>query len=285
MMKMLPILSGLINESNLIELPEVEITNTVNTILVPFIVKELIPIFKSEPDIRIPFVEPYLPDETKDLFILPMGDGEHKISVAFYYNPKDKADARMHIAQDRVVLNLASIIMSNVNSVIIHELTHAVDLKLRKDDVNKKLHAKYGMSADETFKYDNDLLTQDEFDDIFIRYHKDPREFDAHTGQIIRHLRDNITYFDENRRDEIIKMLWMVIKDARTMTSNDLFKKYRSEPVIYLFTDNFVKQIDNAKLIEANFADWIEAFTIWASEPSLYKRFYNRLAKFVPYKV
>ena len=87
---------------------------------------------------------------------------------------------------------------------------------------------------------------------------------------------------DDEKKVDIIKNLWRVIDSLKTKTKSDLYNEYGAESVIRLFTLNGVKSKNNTMLRE-NFWQSLNVLTAWSTKPTLYKIFYKRLARFVPY--
>jgi hypothetical protein len=284
MLKLVDILRDVIIESDIIKLPESEIRNVTNDVLVPFIRNELIPAMTE--DMNIPSSNPYMPEEMTNIYTIPgYNEQEYKISGGFYYSITDGASAKMDINNNRILINMAKANIYDLETIIIHEMTHAIDQKLRKDDVNRKIYQKYyGQRVGDKFQFiQNEKMKQQKNEQLFARYFKDPREFDAHTGEIIRTLKNNFDLLPDGDVDEYRKDLWKVIIDARNNTGQELWGKYNQEPLMYLFTDNWFNKIESVNIIQTNFYRWLDIFSVWATKPTLYKRFYNRLTKYVPY--
>lgn len=61
----------------------------------------------------------------------------------------------------------------------------------------------------------------------------------------------------------------------------DLFDKYYSNPVKCLLTDNWREHKEDGT-IDENFLVWLDVICIWATKPTLFKRFHSRLNNYVP---
>jgi hypothetical protein len=77
--------------------------------------------------------------------------------------------------------------------------------------------------------------------------------------------------------------LWEVLS---TLNNEDFFSAYnqfKDNPVIRLFTTAGLKT-KNLNMVVKNFGNYLNAIDSWKTKPTMFKTFYKRLAKVVPYK-
>jgi hypothetical protein len=279
------LIKGILNETDLIKLPESEIRQITDSKLVPYIRKEIIPNMTED---VVPYNKAYFPQEMWDLFKLPFEGHMINISTGFYYDPKDKAIARMDVYNAHLLLNMNRLNVSDMATIIIHEMTHAIDPKIHKMDVSRKLDTKY----DERDERDDEKQDEKKSDEenaknaakVFARYQKGPREFDSHTGEVIRTLKNNFDLLPDKDYGDYQIDLWKILIEASNNNGNQLYNAHKEDAIKYLFTDKWFDHMEAKTVIDTNFWRWLSIIAIWATKPSLYKRFYNRLAKYVPYK-
>lgn len=280
----LNIVNDLILESNIIQLPYDEIRQVTKTVLIPFIQKKIIP--ELTDDIRVPRQNAYAPEAMHEIYKgIPGYDNRvYNLSAAFYYDKQDEASARMAITRQTILINMARANIADLNTIIIHELTHQIDPKLNKPDVNAKIHQKYGERNSERVGAFNDEKAQKAAEEEkWVRRNLDPREYDAHSGEIIRTLQTNVNSLPHKQRSEYSKMIWNIIIDIKKNDIRVVYKKYYHEPVKFLFTDDWWEFQTVGNIIDTNFHHWLTIMKVWSGNDKLYRKFYSRLNKYVPY--
>lgn len=280
----LNIVNDLILESNIIQLPYDEIRQVTKTVLIPFIQKKIIP--ELTDDIRVPRQNAYAPEAMHEIYKgIPGYDNRvYNLSAAFYYDKQDEASARMAITRQTILINMARANIADLNTIIIHELTHQIDPKLNKPDVNAKIHQKYGERNSERVGAFNDEKAQKAAEEEkWVRRNLDPREYDAHSGEIIRTLQTNVNSLPHKQRSEYSKMIWNIIIDIKKNDIRVVYKKYYHEPVKFLFTDDWWEFQTGGNIIDTNFHHWLTIMKVWSGNDKLYRKFYSRLNKYVPY--
>lgn len=280
---------NILKESNILKLPESEINSITHNKVVPYIQKRIIP--SMDDTIQVTWDRAYAPEEMSNVFVIPdYNNNTLSISVAFYYDNDDVAQARMHVDKKQVLINMAKANIADLEDTILHELTHAIDPKLQKKDVRAKINAKH-VTNPETLPKDIATKSPEEQSRISKNvqksvdaYNKNPYEFDSFTLPLITMLKRNSEDLPEENKAEYIKKIWLVVTDAAKMDVNSLWNKYYNDSVKYMFTRDWRNQVNAMGTIDANFYNALNLFGSWATKPTLYKRFYSRLVKYVPYK-
>jgi hypothetical protein len=226
---------------------------------------------KSINDITIPFEGSLMPSSLENIYKVKKINGDEiPVSVAFFYDKDDKTWATVCGNYDTICLNINSFSLHYFNEVkgfIRHELIHIYDPKVTNQDVASKIDQKYSASTSDSRSY-----------------HKLPHEFDSWSSQIIGIIEDNLkTIKDDGYRRYMEIKLWEVLS---TLNNEDFFSAYnqfKDNPVIRLFTTAGLKT-KNLNMVVKNFGNYLNAIDSWKTKPTMFKTFYKRLARVVPYK-
>lgn len=198
-----------------------------------------------------------------------------EVSVGFYYDEDSSATANFVPDWNWIVVNIAAmnpLAMNELKSTIRHELVHAVDPKIINSDLYWKLNPEDG----------------DKGGDDLQRYHKKLHEFDAFTQEIINNIIKNLNKLDKYdtegiHRNAVISDIWNIVDSIPHNDVMDLYHNYGSRLVSRFFTENGLLLKSN-KTLTTNFHNALKILKDWSTKPTMYKRFRQRLVRYVPYK-
>lgn len=226
-------------------------------------------------DYSIPSEDPTTIDNLTNVYNLKTLKGdETSVGVGFHYEPNNTSFASYMTMYNWIIINMATVTPSSINelkSTIRHELVHAVDPKV----LNPELYHK--MNPD----VDTDSYNQQ-------KYHKSLHEFDAFSHEMINVISKNFDKLkkydsDGQYKDSVCKQIWDIVDSIPTMGYETLVSKYDGELVTRFFTENGITLKSN-NTIFSNFQGALILLDSWATKPTLYRRFKQRLVKYVPYK-
>jgi hypothetical protein len=206
------------------------------------------------------------PKEFFKLYTVKTLDGKtRKVSVGFFYDPKTSDIAYYESINNGIAINVAKLSINNLNqleSTIRHELIHSADPKVNKLRLKKKIDQKEK------------------------EYGKLPYEFDSFSHEFVTTIDKNISQLQDGEdKDNLIKSLWLLIKHLKNgFSAKVLYKEFYSDAVIRLFSENGVSS-KNYRALRENFYQFLNISNSWATKPTLFDRFMNRLVRYVPYKV
>lgn len=221
-------------------------------------------------DYSTPSEDPTTVDDLTNTYNLKTLTGEEtSVGVGFNYDPNDNAVAAFHSEYNWIVINMANIRPDSINeikSTIRHELVHAVDPKV----LNPELFYK---------KNNSDVYDKQ-------KYHKELYEFDAYSHEIINNIVKNLNKlkkYDEKYIDSAIKSIWDIVDSIPENGDDVVYDKFQGQLVTRLFSENGITLRSNTT-INSNFKSTLTILNSWATKPTMYKRFKQRLVRHVPYK-
>lgn len=213
------------------------------------------------------YIEGYIrPENFFKLYSVKTMDGKYKkVSVGFFYDENSNDIAYFETGNYGIAINVAKLNINNLNqleSTIRHELIHAADPKVTKKKIRKNI------------------------DDKEMDYDKLPYEFDAFSHEFITTIDKNLKMItDEELKNDLIVSLWYIVKNIKNGFSAKLmYREYYDDAVIRLFSENGVSS-KNIRALRHNFYQFVSTAQSWATKPTLFDRFVNRLVRYVPYKI
>ena len=221
---------------------------------------------KSPEDYRQPYIDPKFKDYFK---FKDLKNQDLVISIGLYNDPKDGGSGRMDTINDILLVNLPLFDPDNLEDfedTVEHELVHAMDPKVRDQNLFGILYAKKG--ADPT------TGSASEFEKNYEKYLKSPWEFDAFTAPVINTIKFNLDKFpdDKTYRNLIIQLL----SDIKTKSIEQIVNDDKYEKLPWFFSK---KEWDSKNWNDIFKAYQSELYKIkvWSTKPTLYQRFIKRL--------
>ena len=113
-----------------------------------------------------------------------------------------------------------------------------------------------------------------------------PYEFDSFSHEFITTIDKNLSQMQDGEdKDNLIKSLWFLVKNLKNgFSDNTLYKEYYDDAVIRLFSENGISS-KNFRALRSNFFQFLNIVSSWATKPTLFDKFTNRLVRYVPYKI
>lgn len=228
-----------------------------------------------KPEFSVPRKDPTTIDELTKIYNLKTLKGdETTVGVGFYYDPTDKSFAAYMGMYNWIVINMAMITplaMNEIKSTIRHELVHAVDPKVIDPELYYKLNPDVG----------TDSYNQE-------KYHKSLHEFDAFSHELINTIAKNfekVKKYDKDGQyeDTFTKQIWDIVDSIPTRGYERVLTQYNGDMVTRFFTENGITLTSN-KTLHTNFQSALTLLYSWSTKPTLYKKFKQRLVRYVPYK-
>jgi uncharacterized protein YdhG (YjbR/CyaY superfamily) len=224
-------------------------------------------------DYNHPYIDPKFKNYLK---LKDLKNQDLLITIGFYNDPKDAGAARMDTQADVFLINLAyPIEYEDFKETIEHELVHAVDPKLRNNNVYQRIAKKGAEPSGNKFARSIDKSNlgaiKSEFIKNYEKYIKSPWEFDAFTASLVNKVATNIKKHP-NYRNLLNNLLSDIkSKDIKSILAD---KKYEQMP---WFFSNAEWISENYPKIEQEYESELMKMKMWSTKPTLYKRFVKRL--------
>ena len=256
MIKLADILKEALSEANTVQVPE-EILSKLEGIY-DYIKKNKEKLDDSAPK---DFLRPFIPSQySKYLKFNDLSGKPIEVSIGLYNDPNDPAGGRMDTNKDTMLINLAFFkAKSSFLELGEHELVHAMDPKVRDVKAFDKMYLKKGSEPDQNYD----------------KYLKSPWEFDAFTAPLINKLKFTLSKYKEGKTKYLQDLLQM-FSELRTKSVEDVSKDEKYKSLAYFFSK---RDWNSARwtAIYNDFADELDKVKHWIGEPTLYKKFLQRL--------
>ena len=205
--------------------------------------------------------DPFVPSSYKNYLKFKDLKGEPiEVSIGYYNNPDDAGAGRMDTYNDVMLINLA--FFGDKDSFLElgeHELVHAMDPKVRDKKIYGKMYPKKGAEPDENME----------------KYIRSPWEFDAFTAPLINKLKFTLSKYKEGKTKYLQDLLQM-FSELRTKSVEDVSNDEKYKPLAYFFSKRDWSDEQWAR-IYGDFVMELDKVKHWIGEPTLYKKFLQRL--------
>ena len=257
MIKLIDLVKESLEEANIVQVPE-EILSKLEDVY-NYANKHKDRLTQGAPE---DYNDPFIPSKYNKYLKFQDLKGEPiEVSIGFYSNPEDAGAGRMDTVTDTMLVNMAFFgDKENFLDLGEHELVHAMDPKVRDVKVFGKMYPKKGAEPDKDVE----------------KYMRSPWEFDAFTAPLINKLKFTLSKYKEGKTEYLQKLLQM-FSELRTKSVEDVSNDEKYMPLAYFFSKrdwNDDAQWDN---IFNDFANGLNKVKHWIGEPTLYKKFLQRL--------
>lgn len=265
MIRLTKILNELIQESNIIQIPQSELDKSDR--VYKFINQNFdkLKLKTKNRTINNPLILPTL----QNYFTVEDYKGDPiKTSIGFYQTDSDSALGRMDDAEGILLININKINDYNIGDfreLIEHELIHSIDPKIKKSKLFAREFEKKGAQPSGEGETYNRLLN---------KYLKSPWEFDAFTAPLVNRIKRNINKSDNP--DEMRDLLNQFLYDLKTKESDELASEPKYKMIPWLFT-NEEWDSENHQKVANDYDEETASIKTWATKPTLYTRFLKRL--------
>jgi len=252
-------LVDLLREANIIKVPEEVLSK------LPGIYKDLDTNFeeylKQAPK---SYLKPLIPSKFDKVFkFKDLAGKDLEVSVGLYNDEDDSGGGRMDTVNDIMLINLA--FLGDEDAFLElgeHELVHAMDPKVRDQKLFGVQYAKKGADPNKNLE----------------KYTKSPWEFDAFTAPLLNKLKKGL---DRSGNKEFFKTSMMKLLSAIPKKSvEDIMQDDELLRNAWFFSTKEWTQ-ENWPGVSRSFYTDIQNMKMWASKPTLYKRFLQRYATVV----
>jgi len=229
---------------------------------------------------------PYIDSKFKDYFQLKDLKGQDlKVTIGFYNNPKDAGAGRMDTREDILLINLPFLTdVEDFETLIEHELVHAMDPKVRDVHVYDKIKSKGAEPVGSRLPLSKtDSTDKSEFERNYEKYTKSPWEFDAFTAPLVNTVKVNFAKIKSNPEKAkqykilIINLLSDLkttdIKNLETLMDGDKYKGLK------WFFSKYKWAPTNQDKARISYYTALYNIKQWTTDEKLYKRFTSRLGK------
>ena len=256
MIKLIDLLKETLEEANVVQVPE-EVLSKLEGVY-DYIEKYEDKLKEAAPE---DYNDPFIPSKYKKYLKFKDLKGEPiEISIGYYNNPDDTGAGRMDTYNDVMLINLAHFEKDKDAFLELgeHELVHAMDPKVRDKKIFGKMYPKKGAEPDEDYK----------------KYVKSPWEFDAFTSPMINKLKANLNRYG-NKKEWLQKIL-QLLNDLKTRDTNEVLDDPDYKDLAYFFSKKEYNE-ENWNKVRGEFWTDINNIKHWVGEPTLYKKFLQRL--------
>jgi hypothetical protein len=267
MIKLTDILKEILQESNIIKIPQSELDKADR--VYKFIKSNFdkLVIKSKNRTINKPLILPTL----ENYFKIDDYQGDPvKVSIGFYQDNNDPALGRMDPEENNLLININNVKEHNLldfKELIEHELVHAIDPKIKKTNLFNREYAKKGAKI-------TPGVSDEEHNKLVTKYLKSPWEFDAFTAPLINKIKRNIAKSDDPSKMK--DLLNQYFSDLRTKEPDELASESKYELIPWIF--NTVEwDSNNINKVSADYELETGKMKVWLSKPTLYTRFLKRL--------
>lgn len=264
MIKLTRILKEIIQESNIIKIPQTELDKAdrvYNFIVKNFGQLKLKTTNRTEDN---PLILPNLKDYFK---LTGYKNNQILVSIGFYQDKNTKALGRIDINDRILLINISEAPQHNVDDfkdTVEHELVHIVDPKTSNPELFNREYAKKGAEPKGDENWEKDVA----------KYLKSPWEFDAFTSPLINKIKRNIDKSDNP--PHLKDLLNQFMYDLKTHDSDELVGMDKYNIIPWLFTTE-PWDSENINKVAQDYADETNKIKVWITKPTLYTRFLKRL--------
>ena len=258
MIKLTDILKETLEEANVVHVPEAILHKLED--VYNYVEKYEEKLKQTAPE---DYNDPFIPSKYNKYLKFKDLKGEPiEVSIGFYNNPDDAGAGRMDTYNDVMLVNLAYFEKDKDAFLELgeHELVHAMDPKVRDKELYGKMYPKKGAEPDEDIE----------------KYMRSPWEFDAFTAPLVNKLKFTLGKYKEGKTKYLQEILQM-FSELRTKSVEDVSNDEKYKSLAYFFSKRNWDDDAQWNNIFRDFTNELEKVKHWIGEPTLYKKFLQRL--------